>query len=168
MEMGRIMLDVDDVIERLSRVSYEEAVAYWIESEREEAEFYRKLAERARNLGLGESIVETFERLSRESLEHAQDLLGVFRKEFGKEPRSDLPPLEVLPVLDKLERADQIGEVLRAAIESELMAVRAYEKLADKVMDEKLKELYLKLAEVERDHYEALKREYEKLGGGDD
>jgi len=159
------MLDVDEVIERLSRVGYEEAVAYWIESEREEAEFYRELAERARNLSLGESIVETFERLSRESLEHAQELLEVFRKDFGKEPQSDLPLLEVLPVLDKLERADQIGEVLKAAMESELIAVRAYEKLAGMVSDEKVRELYLKLAEVERGHYEALKREYERLGG---
>ena len=159
------MLDVDEVIERLSRVGYEEAVAYWIESEREEAEFYRELAERARNLSLGESIVETFERLSRESLEHAQELLEVFRKDFGKEPQSDLPLLEVLPVLDKLERADQIGEVLKAAMESELIAVRAYEKLAGMVSDEKVRELYMKLAEVERGHYEALKREYERLGG---
>ncbi len=159
------MLDVDDVIERLSRASYEEAVAYWIESEREEAEFYRRLAERARNLGLGESIVETFERLSRESLEHARELLELFRKEFGKEPESGLPPLEVLPVLEKFERADQIGEVLRAAMESELIAVKAYEKLAGMVSDEKVRELYLKLADVERGHYEALKREYEGLGG---
>ncbi len=49
-------------------------------------------------------------------------------------------------------------------MESELTAHKVYKLLAEKVEDERLKELYLKLAEVERTHYEALKAEYEKLG----
>jgi len=159
------MLDVEDIVEKLQRLSYEEALAYWIASEREEAEFYRRLAERARNLGLPEELVETFQRLSRDSERHAKELTRQFRASFGREPSSEIPPLEVLPVLDKFERADQLGEVLKAAMESELIAMNAYRTLAEKVGDERLRELYLKLAEVERNHYEALKREYERLGG---
>jgi len=159
------MLDVDEVIEMLSRLSYEEALAYWIRSEEEEAEFYRELAERARNLGLPESLVETFRKLSEDSKKHALELGRQFQDSYGREPSSNIPPLEVLSVLDKFERADQVREVLETAMESELIAMNAYKALAEKVEDERLRELYLKLAEVERGHYEALKREYEKLGG---
>nr|WP_297498010.1 ferritin family protein [Thermococcus sp.] len=159
------MLDVEEVIEKLSKLSYKEALAYWIKSEKEEAEFYGKLAERARNLDLSESLVETFERLSKDSERHAKELTRLFRESYPKEPESDIPPIEVLSVLEEFERADQVGEVLRTAMESELIAMSAYRTLAEKVEDPKLKELYLKLAEVERTHYEALKREYERLGG---
>jgi len=159
------MLDVEEVIERLSKLSYEEALAYWIRSEREEAEFYRQLAERARNLGLPESLVETFEKLSGDSERHARELTKLFRESYSREPESDIPPIEVLSVLEKFERADQVEEVLRTAMESELIAMNAYRTLAEKVEDPKLKDLYLKLANVEKTHYEALKREYEKLGG---
>ena len=159
------MVDKDEVVEKLSRLSYEDVLAYWVKSEREEAEFYKELAERARNLGLPESLVETFERLSKESRKHADDLARIFRENYSREPESDVPPLEVVPVLDRFERADQVREVLEAAMESELIAMNAYRTLAEKVEDPKLRELYLKLVDVERGHYEALKREYEKLGG---
>ncbi|WP_297481014.1 ferritin family protein, partial [Thermococcus sp.] len=136
----------------------------WIASEREEAKFYRQLAERARNLGLPESLVKTFEKLSRDSENHVKELTKEFWASFGREPFTNIPPLEVLPVLTKLERADQVREVIETAMESELIAMNAYKLLAEKVDDERLKKLYLRLADVERGHYEALKREYEKLG----
>nr|WP_297519963.1 ferritin family protein [Thermococcus sp.] len=159
------MIDVEEIIERLSKLGYEEALAYWVKSEMEEAQFYRQLAERARNLGLPESLVETFERLSMDSRRHSEELARVFRETYNREPASDILPIEVMPVLEKFERADQVREVLEAAMESELIAMNAYWTLADKTDDPKLRELYLKLAEVERGHYEALKREYERLGG---
>ncbi len=162
---GIKMIDIDEVVEKLSRLSYEEALAYWIKSEREEAEFYRELAERAKNLGLPQSLVETFEKLSKDSEKHAKELTRLFRESYSREPESEIPPIEVLSVLEKFERADQVEEVLKTAMESELIAMNAYKTLAEKVSDPKLRELYLKLAEVERTHYEALKREYEKLGG---
>lgn len=159
------MLNIEEVIERLKGLGYEEALAYWIASEREEAEFYRQLAGRARDLGLPESLVETFLKLSKDSEKHAEELARQFKLSFGREPSSDVPPLEVLPVLEKFERADQVKEVLETAMESELIAMNAYKALAEKVEDERLRELYLKLAEVEKGHYEVLKREYERLGG---
>ncbi|WP_371731579.1 ferritin family protein [Thermococcus sp. MV11] len=69
----------------------------------------------------------------------------------------------MLPVLDKFERADQLEEVLKAAMESELIAHEAYKLLAEKVNGGKLREFYLKLAEVERGHYEALRKMIEGL-----
>jgi rubrerythrin len=159
------MINVEDIIETLSNLSYEEALAYWISGEKEEAELYRKLAERAKVLGLGESIVKVFEKLSNDSQRHAEELTKVFREGFSREPKTDIPPVEVLPVLNKFERADQIKEVLEAAMESELTAHKVYKLLAEKVDDERLRELYLKLAEVEKTHYETLRAEYERMGG---
>ncbi|NJE10902.1 ferritin family protein [Thermococcus sp. MAR1] len=159
------MFEVEEIIERLQNLTYEKALAYWIKSEEEEAKFYGELAERARNLGLPQSLTETFLKLSRDSKRHAEELTKEFRKSFGKEPSTGIPPLEVVPVLDKFERADQVREVLEAAMESELIAMNAYKMLAGKVSEERLRELYLKLADVEKSHYEALKREYERLGG---
>jgi len=159
------MIDIDEVVDMLSKLSYEEALTYWISGEREEAKLYRELAERAKALGLGESIVKVFERLSKESERHAGELTRIFREGFSREPKTEVPPVEVLPVLNKFERADQIKEVLESAMESELTAHEVYKVLAEKVDDARLKDLYLKLAEVEKNHYEALKAEYEKLGG---
>ncbi|WP_367884106.1 ferritin family protein [Thermococcus sp. JCM 11816] len=109
-------------------------------------------------------MVKVFEKLSKDSQRHAEELTKIFKESFSREPKTDIPPVEVLSVLNKFERADQIKEVLEAAMESELTAHKVYKLLAEKVEDERLKELYLKLAEVERTHYEALKAEYEKLG----
>jgi len=159
------MFDVEEIIEHLKSLNYEGVLAYWVKNEEEEARFYENLAERARNLGLPESLVETFLRLSRDSRRHSEELAREFRRTFGREPSTEIPPLEVLPVLEKFERADQVKEVLEAAMESELIAMKAYKLLAEKVEDERLRKLYLKLADVERGHYEALKREYERLGG---
>ncbi|NJE43142.1 ferritin family protein [Thermococcus sp. GR6] len=157
------MYDVDEIIETLQKLNYEEVLAYWIESEKEEAKFYRKLTKRARDLGLGEGLVKTFEKLAEDSLEHAKDLEGQFRVKYGRKPRSEVPPLEVLPLLDKFERADQLEEILKAAMESELIAHESYKLLAERVGDEELKKLYAKLAEVEWGHYELLKKRYEEL-----
>ncbi|WP_343044045.1 ferritin-like domain-containing protein [Thermococcus camini] len=157
------MYGVHEVVDALSKLSYEEALAYWIEGEKEEAEFYRELARRARNLGLGEELVRTFEKLAEDSLAHAKELEAQFESKYGRKPVSNLPPLEVLPVLEEFERADQLEEVLKAAMESELIAHESYKLLAERVDGERLRELYSRLAEVERGHYEMLRQRYEEL-----
>ncbi|NJE61937.1 ferritin family protein [Thermococcus sp. 21S7] len=157
------MYDVHEVVEALSRLSYRDALAYWIEGEKKEAEFYRELARRARNLGLGEELVKTFEKLAEDSLNHAAELEAQLGETYGDVPRSDLPPLEVLPVLNEFERADQLEEVLKAAMESELIAHESYKLLAESVDDERLREFYSKLADVERGHYEMLLERYSEL-----
>lgn len=81
------MMDVDEVIEMLSKLSYEEALAYWISGEREEAKLYKELAERARALGLGESIVKVFEKLSKDSQRHAEELTKIFKESFSRSRR---------------------------------------------------------------------------------
>ena len=157
------MYEVDEIVEFLSRLNYREALAYWIEGEKKEAEFYRELAIRARNLGLGGELVKTFEKLAEDSLNHASELEMSFREAYGEVPGSDLPPIEVLPVLDRLERADRLPEVIRAAMESELIAHESYRLLSEMVDDPELRRLYRKLADVEWGHYELLRQRYNEL-----
>ncbi|ASJ08114.1 rubrerythrin [Thermococcus siculi] len=161
------MYDVDEIVEALSRLSYEEALAYWIEGEKKEAEFYSELARRARDLGLGEELVGTFEKLAADSMKHATELGAHYESRYGRRPEMDIPPIEVLPVIDRFWRADQIDEVLRVAMESELIAHRSYALLAEKVEDEELRKLYRRLAEVEKRHYEMLRERYEELKNGE-
>jgi len=161
------MTGVEEVLEMLSKLTPEEVLAYWVEGELAEAEFYQELAARAEALGLGKELVDTFRRLAEESLDHSRELKEELVKR-GSAEVTGIPSLEVASVEDALERADQIGEVLLAAMEGELAAHMAYKFLAKRADDEELRRLYLKLAEVELGHYEDLKREYEKLGGGND
>ncbi|NJE04205.1 ferritin family protein [Thermococcus sp. MV11] len=88
------MYDVEGVVEALSKLSYEEVLAYWIASELEEARFYRELARRARNLGLGEELVKTFEKLAQDSISHARDLESTAFDQARQPPReqANSPP----------------------------------------------------------------------------
>ncbi|NJD98622.1 rubrerythrin [Thermococcus sp. LS1] len=160
------MYDVDEIVAALQKLNYEEVLAYWIEGEKEEAKFYRELAKRARDLGLGEELVKTFEKLAEDSVGHAKDLEEQFRVKYGRKPRSEVPPFEVLPLLDKFERADQLEEILKAAMESELIAYKSYKSLSEMVGDEELRKLYAKLADVEWGHYELLRQRYDELVKG--
>ncbi|WP_367884474.1 ferritin family protein [Thermococcus sp. JCM 11816] len=53
--------------------------------------------------------------------------------------------------------------MLQLAMESELLAKRIYERLAEEEKMEELKKIYLSLAAVEGSHYERLKGEFEIL-----
>lgn len=150
----------------LKKLDEKSLLAYWIKGEYDEADMYRELAQRARELGLSESLIETFICLSKESKEHGDTLRKMFLRNYGEEPTPpDIPPIEVGPILDKFERAEDVFEVLQLAMESELLAKRIYERLAEEEKREELRKVYLSLAAVEGSHYERLKGEFEILKG---
>jgi len=151
-------------VERLKQLTKESLLAYWIKGEFEESELYAELAKRAKNLGLPDSLVETFWALSKESKEHGEKLETIYRKTYGKEPEPpDIPPIEVYPVLDRFERAEDVIEALQMAMESEKLAMEVYTRLAKETSDPELRELFESLAKVERSHYERLEGELKLL-----
>ncbi len=155
---------VDSIVEGLKKLDKESLLAYWIKGEFDEAKLYEELAERARDLKLPGSLVETFLELSKDSQEHGEKLRDVYAKTYGGEPQPpQIPPLEVYPILDRFSRAEDVVEGLERAMESELLAERVYETLAEKTDDEDLASIYRTLAEVERGHYERLMEELEAL-----
>ncbi|ALV63699.1 Rubrerythrin [Thermococcus sp. 2319x1] len=156
--------DLEVILDKLKKLDEKSLLAYWIKGEHDEAEFYEKLAQRAKELGLPESLVETFIILSKESKEHGDTLRNIFLRNYGEEPiPPDLPPIEVAPLLDKFERAEDVFEVLKLAMESELLAKKLYTHLAENEKREEFKKIYLILAAVESSHYERLKGEFEIL-----
>ena len=156
---------VVEILEEIRKLDERELLSYWIRGEYEEAKVYSQLAERARELGFPEGAVSTFERLSSDSRAHGDDLYRVYREKYGDElVRVDVPNVEATHVVGRFWKIEDLSDVLRNAMDAEKLAETIYRRLAEEA-EGSLRELYLKLAEVEKGHYEALKREYEKLGG---
>ena len=151
-----------EVIEEIKKLNERELMSYWIKGEYEEAETYWKLAERARELGLPENVVETFKRLGDESKRHGDELLRIYQEKYGEKLLDvSIPNVESLDVLGKFWKVEDLEDVLRIAMESEKLAETIYRKLAEETENPKLKETYLRLANIESGHYSSLKALYE-------
>jgi rubrerythrin len=155
---------VVEILEEIRKLNERELLSYWIEGEYEEAKTYWKLAERAKELGLPEEVVNTFKRLGDESKGHGDELYKIYRQNYGSELLDvNIPNVESLNVLGKFWKVEDLKDVLQIAMESEKLAETIYRKLAEETEDQQLKEIYLKLADVERGHYESLKKLAEGL-----
>ncbi len=149
---------VVEVLNEIRKLDERELLSYWIRGEYEEAETYWKLAERAKELGLPDEVVRTFKRLGDESKMHGDELFKIYREAYGEElVEVNVPNVEALNVLGKFWKVEDLADVLDNAMESEKLAETIYRRLAEECDKESLKRTYLKLAEVERGHYEALK-----------
>ncbi len=149
---------VVEVLNEIRKLDERELLSYWIKGEYEEAETYWKLAERAKELGLPDEVVETFKRLGDESKMHGDELFKIYKEAYGEElVEVNVPNVEALNVLGKFWKVEDLADVLDNAMESEKLAETIYRRLAEECDKESLKGTYLKLAEVERGHYEALK-----------
>ncbi|WP_297497991.1 ferritin family protein [Thermococcus sp.] len=148
---------VVEILNEIRKLNERELLSYWIKGEYEEAETYWKLAERAKELGLPSKAVKTFKRLGDESKRHGDELLKIYREEYGEELMDvRVPNVEALNVLGKFWKVEDLKDVLEIAMESEKLAETIYRKLASETENPKLKEVYLRLAEIERGHYESL------------
>ena len=152
-----------ELIETIKKLDERELLSYWIRGEYEEAETYLKLAERARELDLPVEVYETFEMLSRESRSHGDELYRIYRERYGDElAEVNVASIEGTHVLGKFWKVSDLEDVLMAAMESEKLAETIYRKLAEETDKEDLKSIYLRLADVERGHYERLKTLYQR------
>ncbi|ASJ01529.1 ferritin-like domain-containing protein [Thermococcus gorgonarius] len=156
---------VVEILNEIRKLNERELLSYWIRGEYEEAETYWKLAERAKELGLPENVAETFKRLGDESKRHGDELLKIYSDEYGDElVEVRVPNVESLNVLGKFWKVEDIRDVLKIAMESEKLAETIYRKLAEETENPKLREVYLRLAETEKGHYEALASLWKSLG----
>ncbi|WP_456422393.1 ferritin-like domain-containing protein [Thermococcus sp.] len=149
------------ILSRLSTLSERELLSYWIRGEYEEAETYWKLAEKAKELGLPERVVNTFVVLAKESKEHGDRLREIYRRNYGELVDVDIPGVEAEVLELTMESPEDVVDVLTRAMKAELFAKNLYEKLAEETGSESLREVYLYLAEIEGSHYERLKCELE-------
>ncbi len=152
---------VQNFVDKLEGLSPMELLSYAIKNEREESEYYAKLAEKARKL----SVRALFIKMSDESRAHEKALLKLFRKLFpGEGPVDvDIPPVEVLPLYSKFESVESYLDALRYCMMSELLAKAVYEQLAKVSTNEDTKELAMALVAMEQEHYEEIKKVYDLL-----
>ncbi|ASJ00326.1 DUF835 domain-containing protein [Thermococcus gorgonarius] len=152
---------MEKVIEALKNRPVKEVLSYAIFNEKDEVEYYRKLAEHAGR----ESIKVLFIQMAEESQEHYDRLYSLFKKLYpDEEPvKVDAPPVEVAPLYPKFETVDDYLEALEYCMQSELFAKETYEVLALKAENEESRVLFAQLAEMEKDHYLRLKKLYDLL-----
>jgi len=147
------------LIERLKKLRMEEVLAYWINSEIEEAEMYNSLANKVSQYSWDERIEKLFRELARESLDHAEALLREYKRRYsGPLPQVDLPSVEVEFSEEELEeklRNGRLEELLGILMASEKFAWEVYEYLANNAEGE-LRNLFAQLARVESGHYRML------------
>ena len=167
MNMPRLSPDLrrymEKVIESLRDMSVKEILSYAIFNERDEVEYYRKLAEHADR----ESIKALFIQMADESQEHHDRLYSLFKKLYpDEEPvEVDVPPVEVAPFYPEFETVDDYLAALEYCMQSELFAQQTYELLSQKATHEDSRVLFAQLAEIERNHYERLKKAHDLLAG---
>lgn len=161
-DLEKVLADFERM---LSKLSEKEVLAYWIFGEYEEAKIYWKLAEKAEELRLPASLVGTFRDLAKESEEHGDTLKRIYVRTYGEEPKKvDLPYIEAEVLARALEDLENMPYVLKIAMETELVAKRLYERLAEITQDESARKVYKYLADVEWTHYLRLKGEAELMG----
>lgn len=152
---------VGDVLEKLKELGAKELLSYAIFNEEEEAKYYSELAE----LTGRTSVRALFIKMSEDSKDHEMALRRLFEKLFpGETPvRVEIPPIEAAPFVPVLRGIEDYTEALRYCMESELLAKRVYQRLAEIVEDDETRELAIVLASMEQEHYEELMRVYELL-----
>ena len=161
-DLEKVLVDFERT---LSGLDEKGILSYWVFGEYEEAEIYWKLAETAEKLGLPASLVGTFRDLAKESEEHGDTLKRIYVRTYGEEPQKvDLPYIEAEVLAKALEDPENMPYVLKIAMETELVARRLYERLAEITGDESARKVYRYLADVEWTHYLRLKGEAGLLG----
>jgi rubrerythrin len=137
----------------LSDLTEREVVALAIASEEEDSRIYQSFADRLR--ADFAASADMFDAMAQEERDHRNTLYGFYRSRFG----DHLPPIQREDVRGFLKRRAtwwdprlDLSRMRREAELMELQAARFYEKAAGQTLDVGVRELFTRLAEVERSH----------------
>jgi rubrerythrin len=137
----------------LSELTEREVIALAIGNEEEDSRIYQTFADRLRPDF--PSSAEIFDDMAEEERHHRNSLYDFYRSRFGEH----LPPIRREDVRGFLKRRAvwwnvglDLDKMRREAELMELQAANFYEKAAQQTLDVSVRELFTKLAEVERDH----------------
>src|SRR3954470_21993311 len=137
----------------LSELTEREVVALAIANEEEDSRIYQSFADRLRvdspaSAGL-------FDDMAEEERQHRNSLYDLYRTRVGEH----LPPIRREDVRGFLKRRAvwwsphlDLDHMRREAEVMELQAAKFYEKAAQQTLDVSVRELFIRLAEVEREH----------------
>jgi rubrerythrin len=137
----------------LSELTEREVVALAIANEEEDSRIYQSFADRLRpDFPASAGIFDT---MAEEERDHRNWLYDLFRSRFGEH----LPPIRREDVRGFLKRRPvwwspglDLDKMRREAAVMEVQAAHFYEKAAARTSDLSVRELFVKLAEIERGH----------------
>ncbi len=132
--------------------SVDDILDFAIKNEEEAYKFYLALAEKTKP-----SLKSTFEDFAREELKHKEMILKV---KAGGELKPIEDKIMDLKILESLKREDKIEnysdleyeDALKIAMKREKETFLFYTKLADKMENDNLRNLFLRLAQEEAKH----------------
>jgi rubrerythrin len=137
----------------LSELTEREVVALAIASEEEDSRIYQNFADRLRPDF--PASADIFDDMAQEEREHRNSLYTFYRSRYGEH----LPPIRREDVRGFLKRRAvwwsphlDLDKMRREAELMELQAASFYEKAAQATLDVGVRELFIRLAEVERGH----------------
>ena len=140
-------------MKNLADLTEKEVLALAIASEQEDSQIYQVFAEQLRTDFPGSA--EIFDDMAEEERGHRSMLFGLYRDKFGEH----MPPIrrEDVRGFDKRDRLWMKGtmgidKMRRQAERMELQAASFYEKAAAQSNDVSVREMLVKLAEIERGH----------------
>ena len=154
------------IIRKLETLDEKSLISYWIKAEIDEADMYRKLAEKAKEYSWDQRIPALFLKLAEDSLKHAEILLREYKNRYHGEKlvEVDVPSIEVEITEEDLEnylRRGRLKDLLEILMEGEKLAMEIYQYLAGRSEGE-LAKAFRSLARIEEKHYQKL-RELRKL-----
>ncbi|WP_297439124.1 ferritin family protein [Thermococcus sp.] len=160
---------VREIVAELKKLDGQTLFSYWISAELDEAEIYNALAKRTREYIWDQRIPALFEKLARESAEHAEILLREYKKRYKNEGlvKTNVPSIEIELSLDDLVeyiKKGRLDDLIEILMESERIAKDLYTYLAGETSGD-TKELFEHLARIEEGHYEKLKELRDSLEG---
>ncbi len=160
---------VREIVAGLKELDSQSLLSYWISAELDEAEIYNTLAKRTREYSWDKRIPALFEKLARESAEHAEILLREYKGRYknGGLVKTNVPSIEIELSLDELMEYIEKGrldDLITILMESERIARDVYIYLAGETSGD-MKELFEHLARIEEGHYQKLKELRDSLEG---
>ncbi|HNX05709.1 MAG TPA: ferritin family protein [Opitutales bacterium] len=151
----------------LSELTEREVLALAISSEEEDSRIYQTFADKCRENF--PSSTKIFEEMADEERAHRDSLYRVYKNKFGEH----LPPIRREDVSGFLKRRPvwltkhlTLDKMRQEVAMMEMMTIKFYERAATQSADVTVRELFVKLAEVEKHHEQrAVEIQDEHLGG---
>jgi len=139
--------------------TFEVILSFAIEKEREAVEFYEELSRIAKR----PSSKKMFEEFAKEETKHAELLEGVAEDKIPDVPLQKTTDLKISDYLIDVSFKPDIDyqDALIIAMKREEKAVRLYKDLAEKMTEDKIKNLLQFMAEEEAKHKLRLETEYD-------
>lgn len=140
-------------------------IGFAVEREVEAYEFYKD----AENKVKSESLRELFKELAEEELEHQNFLKDFLKSDTEKIKLDEFSDFKISETLDKpvLSVEMDFSDAIALAIKNEEEAMIMYEKLASVCLDEKEKNLFLGLMNMEQMHKARLEEVYVNTAFGE-